>query len=68
MKEYQSIKKVYAEPMNRLHAELKGLVRDITNESEEGYIVIYNNDYISWSPKKVFEDGYVEILTKKLGE
>lgn len=61
MKQYQSIKKVYAEPMNRLHAELKGLVRDITNEYEEGYIVFYDNDYTSWSPKEVFESGYKEI-------
>ena len=61
MKQYQSIKKVYAEPMNRLHAELKGLVRDITNEDEEGYMVFYDNGYTSWSPKEVFESGYKEI-------
>jgi hypothetical protein len=61
MKQYQSIKKVYAEPMNRLQAELKGLVRDVKDESEEGYIVIYDNDYTSWSPKEVFESGYKEI-------
>lgn len=33
--------------------------------SEEGYLVIYSkgtgNEYISWSPKKVFEDGYTEM-------
>ena len=61
MKEYQSIKKVWAEPMDRLIAEEKGLVRDIKNETEDGFIVIYENDYTSWSPKDVFEKGYRKI-------
>jgi DNA replication initiation complex subunit (GINS family) len=41
MQEHQSIKRVYAEPMDRLVAEEKGLVRDIKNETEDGYIVVY---------------------------
>lgn len=59
MKEYQSIKRVWAEPMDRLVAEEKGLVRDIKDETEDGYIVVYDNDYTSWSPKDVFEAGYM---------
>ena len=69
MKEYLSIKRVYAEPMCRLQAEIKGLVRDIKDEAEEGYIVIYDNDDTSWSPKKVFEEGYIEVSkSEKEGE
>lgn len=61
MIKYKSIKEVYAEPMDRLQAEAKGLVRDITNEYEEGYIVIYEDNYTSWSPKEAFENGYVKV-------
>lgn len=25
------------------------------------YFVVYENNYVSWSPKKVFEDGYTQI-------
>ena len=61
MEEYQSIKKVYAEPMDRLIAEAKGLIRDVKDETEDGYIVVYENDYTSWSPKDTFEKGYRKI-------
>lgn len=61
MQEYQSIKKVYAEPMDRLIAEAKGLIRDVKDETEDGYIVAYENDYTSWSPKDTFEKGYRKI-------
>ncbi len=61
MQEYQSIKKVYAEPMDRLIAEEKGLVRDKTNKSEDGYVVVYEDNYTSWSPKDTFEKGYRKI-------
>lgn len=61
MQEYQSIKRVYAEPMDRLVAEEKGLVRDIKNETEDGYIVVYEDNYSSWCPKDVFERGYRKI-------
>lgn len=68
MQEYRSIKRVYAEPMDRLVAEEKGLVRDIKNETEDGYIVVYEDDYTSWSPKDVFEKGYMLIEKSCLGE
>ena len=61
MIKYKSIKEVYAEPMDRLMAEEKGLVRDKTNEYEEGYIVIYDDNYTSWSPKEAFENGYIKV-------
>lgn len=28
-----------------------------------GYIVVYENDYISWSPPGAFIDGYTEVET-----
>ena len=61
MNEYQSIKKVKAEKMDRFEAQELGLVRDILDKNEEGYLVQYSDNYASWSPKKAFEDGYIKI-------
>ena len=61
LQEYKSHKIVKAEPMMRKEAERIGLVRDIKPNDigdEEGYKVVYSDSYISWSPKKTFEDGY----------
>lgn len=63
MKKYRSIKEVYAQPMDYHQAGSLGLIRDYNKdkENEEGYIVVYSDDYKSWSPKKAFKDGYIEI-------
>lgn len=29
--------------------------------TDSGYLVQYENGYTSWSPKKVFEDAYIEV-------
>ena len=58
---YKCIKQVQAEPMDRFTAQELGLVRDIIDENEDGYRVVYSNDYISWSPRQSFEDGYAII-------
>jgi hypothetical protein len=31
---------------------------DEIEDDEEGYLVIYENGYVSWSPKAVFEEAY----------
>ena len=61
MNEYQSIKKVKARQMDRFDAQALGLLRDTLDTNEEGYIVNYSDNYVSWSPKKAFEDGYIKI-------
>jgi hypothetical protein len=66
MTKYRSIKEVYAEPMDRLEAEKLNLVRDVTGEPESGYRVQYSDDYESWSPKYVFEQGYIEVSESRL--
>jgi hypothetical protein len=33
----------------------------IQNKNSEGYLVQYEDGYISWSPKKIFEKAYKEI-------
>lgn len=68
LKRYQSIKQVHAHPMtlgdfveNVRPFPLPGKV----DPAAEGYHVIYSKDtpdeYHSWSPKKAFEEGYLEI-------
>ena len=58
MKKYQCHKIVEAESMNAFdYSEQTG--KDQTGG--EGYKVVYKDGYISWSPKKVFDEGYTEI-------
>ena len=68
MKTYICNKKVQAERMTRVSAEKLGLTRDIKpegTEDEEGYRVIYEDGYESWSPYVVFVNGYTLEETYK---
>jgi len=67
LKFYQCIKQVHAEPMTFAHFLT---LRSILNAGgmdplANGYHVIYNmgteDEYHSWSPKAIFEGGYLEI-------
>lgn len=49
MKIYIGVKKVSAEPEVR--------------EGTDGYKVVYEDGYVSWSPKKVFEESYRTVKT-----
>lgn len=55
MKRYQCHKIVGAEPMS------KEKFYNMEGTDTEGYKVVYTDGYVSWSPKKVFEDGYTLI-------
>jgi len=70
LKDYQSVKKVKAAPMNYHEAGKRGLIRDYDEKAEEqeGYFVLYEDGYESWSPKDAFEKGYVELLEVKAGK
>lgn len=60
MKKYVGTKFVQATPMMRIDAE-EHLQRKIKAGNEEGYLVVYEDGYESWSPKSVFEKAYKEI-------
>ena len=63
MKTYIGIKKIQATPMTRGNYN-KYRHWDIPkneNPSDEGYLVLYEDGYESWSPKEVFEKAYREI-------
>lgn len=66
MQEYDCHKKVHALPMNRgLYNTVRGWkIPENENPSDDGYLVVYNrgtdDEYVSWSPKHVFDDGCKE--------
>lgn len=62
MKKYIGTKTIEAEPMNRYEFEMNIKGVDYKDENEEGYLVVYPDGYKSWSPKKVFEEAYDELL------
>lgn len=60
MIKYIGKKEVQAERMNEYEAVLLGYARpnDDNHEWREGYHVVYEDGYHSWSPKNVFEAAY----------
>lgn len=60
-------KTVKASKMSKLeYAKLMGNPEPY--EDEPGYVVVYEDGYVSWSPAKAFEDGYrlSETFTNRL--
>jgi len=56
-KYYLGVKKIQAEPMSVSEFnKIRPLV--YTGECQEGYKVTYEDGYVSWSPKDVFEKAY----------
>ncbi len=58
---YTGTKRIEAVSMNRGTADKYITRKAITrtyNPDEEGYLVKYSDKYISWSPKKAFEETY----------
>lgn len=66
LKLYQCHKKVHATPMSLGdYNNFKGwTIPENENPDDSGYLVVYSKDtddeYVSWSPKHVFDDGYSE--------
>lgn len=68
MKNYIGVKIVKAEPATK--AEFLTSVKESQqipegSDTEEGYIVMYPDGYVSWSPKEVFEKAYRELDCKE---
>ncbi len=67
MKNYIGTKLIKAEPMTRgAYNEYRGwqIPKD-ENPEDEGYLVKYSDNYVSWSPKEVFESAYLEVNDNK---
>jgi hypothetical protein len=63
MKKYIGFKMVDAKPRNlREYCEfIKAPIPEGDNPEREGYLVCYSDEYMSWSPKDVFEKAYFEV-------
>ena len=71
MDKFKCHKEVHATPMARrayakLMADAYGeQVDDVNGCDDDGYLVVYSrgtsDEYVSWSPKHVFDDGYTKI-------
>lgn len=69
MKQYIGTKIIKAEAMTRREYNIKRGWKIPANENpeEEGFIVEYSDGYISWSPKKQFEEAYRECDNMTFG-
>lgn len=69
-KEYIGIKKVNAIPMTRGdYNRYKGwTISENENPDDDGYLVIYSDDYESWSPRKQFDEAYHEVGVNPLND
>ena len=68
MEEYIGTKIVKAEPMNLGdYNNYRGwIIPEDEDPEREGYLVKYPDNYISWSPKEIFEEAYVRTENNKL--
>lgn len=67
MNHYIGAKLIEAKPMNLGdYNKFKGwTIPEDEDPKREGYLVKYSDDYISWSPKEVFEKAYLKVDENK---
>ena len=59
MKKYLGVKIIQAEPLSEFDfGRSKGMTPSDSEVDREGYKVVYEDGYVSWSPKDVFEKAY----------
>ena len=58
---YLGIKLVDAEPCLGLNNKCIDINQELNGKEVEGYKVVYEDGYISWSPKDIFEKSYRSI-------
>ena len=63
LKEYIGVKLIKAMPMTRgEYNNYRGwIIPKDENPDDDGYLVVYKDNYESWSPKGVFEEAYKEL-------
>ena len=69
MKQYTGTKMILARPMTRgAYNEYRcWTIPANENPEDEGYLVQYEDGYVSWSPKEVFEKAYRETTGLPFG-
>lgn len=68
MKTYIGCKIISAEPMMKNEFERIYKHKDSTANDEDcpGYLVVYPDNYKSWSPKNVFESPYRAVTSSEI--
>ena len=68
LKKYVGVKLIEAKPMTRCdYNKYRGwTIPEDENPNDEGYLVKYSDDYVSWSPKGVFDEAYREYEANEL--
>lgn len=68
LKKYVGVKLIEAKPMTRGdYNKYRGwTIPEDENPNDEGYLVKYSDDYVSWSPKRVFDEAYREYEETEL--
>lgn len=69
MNTFIGTKMIEAKPMSRgEYNEHRGWkIPENENPADEGYLVLYKDGYVSWSPKKQFEDAYRDCMGMTFG-
>lgn len=70
MQKYIGVKQVKSNPMTRgEYNDYRGwAVSEDENPNEEGYLVKYEDGYVSWSPKETFEKSYHIVGVRPLND
>lgn len=68
MKKYVGVKLIEAQPMTRGdYNKYRGwIIPENENPNDEGYLLKYSDEYVSWSPKQVFDEAYREYRVNEL--
>lgn len=68
LKKYVGVKLIEAKPMTRGdYNKYRGwVIPKDENPNDEGYLVKYSDNYVSWSPKGVFDEAYREYEANEL--
>ena len=67
MKKYLGVKIVEAEPCFGRNNKCVPENSEFDGTEVKGYKVVYEDGYVSWSPKDVFEKAYKELQEQDLG-
>lgn len=70
MQKYIGVKQVKSNPMTRgEYNDYRGwTVPEGENPNDEGYVVKYEDGYVSWSPKETFEKSYHIVGVRPLND
>lgn len=69
MKKYIGVKQIEAEPMNLGDYNISRgwTIPENEDPKKDGYRIVYPDEYVSWSPKEIFEEAYKQTTGLTFG-